>query len=122
MEPGSTVLFNIRPWNESPKSGRHSWLREYLVAQRGNNLAAGAITRAVHLGGGRQLTEWVTATLHRPGVDSLQRPIGGPGERAGGTVCMTARRAFIDARAVDMQRTPQGQRGRRAWHCRVRDP
>ena len=57
MEPGIAMLFNIRPWSESPNQVATAWPHPYLVDECGNNLAAGAIALVVRLGGDGQFTE-----------------------------------------------------------------
>ena len=56
-------------------------------------MTALAIEGAVLLGDAN-FADWVTSTSPRPGVDALQRPTG-QGQRAGGAVCMTVRRAVF---------------------------
>ena len=62
------MLFNIRPWSESPNQDSTALLHAYWVAERGSSLDAGAITRAVRLGGGGQFSEWVTTMNRMSGV------------------------------------------------------
>ena len=94
MDVGIAVLLNIRPWSESPPSSGE-WLH-YLRAECGSTIASQAIEDAIAQLGDGQYAEWVSATSPRPGVDATLRT-SGPGQRVGGTVRMTVRRAVIAA-------------------------
>ena len=95
------VLFNIRPWSESPNQDVTAWLHEYLVGECGSSLVAGASRARCTLAGTASSPSGSQRHLHRPGVGSSQRPSGGPGERAGGTVHMAARSVFFGTGVVE---------------------
>jgi len=110
MDVGIAVLLNIRPWSESPASSTE-WLH-YLRDECGSDVAAMAIEIALlqQPGDNGQYDEWVCATSPRPGVDATLRA-SGPGQRVGGTVRMTVRRAVAAGSGPQhelLRRNPQG--------------
>ena len=89
---------NLRPWSEAALgTTRDGWL-SYLRDECGSTMAAAALAEAARDPNDNELSEWITGTSPRPGVNALKRP--GSGEAGGGTVRLTVRRGIVpDANA-----------------------